>query len=218
MVSCIPEKKNLNLLKRGGDIKMEIERNIRSFGKIIGLSIITLGIYFWVYLFKTLSEMEKAFTFTSQELALRKVRVFLIVYLITSIILAIVGIGFRNCLENVCCLEISSGWKIISNIILAILSIVFWVSFVKLIEVCQIKREITPLSKEIIWILLTVIVVLPFASIIGTNTGTNIGTKVLSLLNISVSLVFLYMIVKQINRIWKGQIEKTTNNLSDEIK
>ncbi len=195
-------------------MNMELERNIRSFGKIIGLSIVTLGIYFWVYLFKTLNEMENVFTFTLQELAPRKVRVFLIIYLITSVILTIVSIVSMNGLENGCYSEITLVWKIISNSISAILSILFWVSFVKLIEDCQLKREITPLTKEIIWVLLTVTIALPFASIIGMS----IGTKVLSLLNISVSLVFLYMIVKQINRIWKGSTENTTNNLFDEMK
>ncbi|MCK4352318.1 DUF4234 domain-containing protein [candidate division WOR-3 bacterium] len=180
---------------------MELERNIRSFGKVIGLSIITLGIYFWVYLFKTLIEMESAFTFTYQEIAPKKVRVLLIVYLVITGTLAIIGfgVGLKNSLETLYYSDALSDfytWKIISNFISMLVTVAFWVPFVKLIEVCQTKRKITPLDKGIMWILLTVIVVLPFASIVGT--------KALMLLNLPVSLIFLYMIVKQVNRIWKS--------------
>ena len=175
---------------------MELERNVRSFGRVIWLSIITFGIYYFVYLFKTLNEMENAFTFASQEIAPRKVRLFLIVYLVVTIILSFIGAGLRGFLETTFTTEGFFAWEIIGTSICMSLAVAFWVPFVKLIEACQIKREITSLNKEIIWILLTVTVALPFAYIIGT--------KALALLNVPVSLVFFYLIVKQINRIWKG--------------
>lgn len=175
---------------------MELERNVRSFGRIIWLSIITFGIYYWIYLFKTLSEMENAFTFDSQEIAPRKVRVLLIMYLVipvTSAIIILSCVGFKNLATPYC---VPLAWEIVSNLVHMLLRVAFWVPFVKLIELYQTKREIIPLNKEIIWILLTVMVALPFASIIGT--------KALALLNLPISLVFFYLIVKQINRIWKG--------------
>ena len=175
---------------------MELERNVRSFGRVIWLSIITFGIYYFVYLFKTLDEMENAFTFASQELAPRKVRVFLIVYLVVTIILSGISTGLRTFLEATFTTEGFYAWEIIGTSICMSLTVAFWVSFVKLIEFCQMKREITSLNKEIIWILLTVTVALPFASIIGT--------KALIWINLPIDLVFFYLIVKQVNRIWKG--------------
>ncbi len=175
---------------------MELERNVRSFGRVVWLSIITFGIYYWIYLFKTLNEMESAFTFTSQEIVPRKVRLFLIVYLVVTIILSGIRTGLRTFLETNLTPVNFSAWQIIGTSICMSLAVAFWVPFVKLIELCQTKREINPLTKEIIWILLTVTVALPFTSIIGT--------KALIWINLPISLVFFYLIVKQVNRIWKG--------------
>ena len=196
----------------------DMAANVRSFGKVFGLSIITLGIYFLVYLFKTLAEIETAFTSMQEEvapngsersldrsyiIAPNKIRTLLIVYLVLTISLFFVGIGtgIMNLLEHPGHLEVSSGVrmeKIITTIISAFLTIMFWVPFVNLIEVCHRKREIVPINKEILWLLLTVMIVLSFASIIGSG----IVTMILAVISIPVSLVFMYLVVNQVNRIW----------------
>lgn len=188
---------------------MEFKQNIRSFGKVLGLSIVTLGIYFLVYLFKTLNEMETALTFTQEEggntLSPQKVRVLLIVYLVLTIILSFVvgiGTGIRDLLEHSGSLEVSSGVrmeKIVTTIISAFLTIMFWVLFVNLIESCHRKREIVPINKEVLWLLLTVMIVLSFASIIGSGAVT----MALMVIDIPISLVFIYLVVEQVNRIWQ---------------
>ncbi|MBI4722900.1 MAG: DUF4234 domain-containing protein [Candidatus Stahlbacteria bacterium] len=181
-----------------------LSQNVRSFGKVFGLSIVTLGIYFLVYLFKTLSEMESALTFTQEEITPNKVRVKLIIYLVVSFILVFVvgiGTGIKDLLEHPGALEVSSGVrmeKLITTIISAFLTIMFWVPLVNLIESCHKKREIIPIKKELMWILLTTTIVLSFASIIGSGAVT----IALGMINIPITLVFIYLIVNQVNRIW----------------
>jgi len=175
---------------------MELQRNVRSFWKVLGLGIVTLGIYLIVYLFKTLRAMENAFAFEPDEIQPQKVRPKLIALLVVAIILALInlGIGISLALEGYTSLPAGFYvWGVISRIIRILFYLVFWVSFVRLIELSQKKVRAIPLKKSTIWTLITIMVVTSFASI---------AFRPLGYLSIPVGLIFLYIIVREINKIW----------------
>ena len=181
---------------------------VRPFGYVLILSIVTLSIYFWVYLFKTLREMKNAFTFDAHETTPDKVRPILIAYLIVSILVVIIdeviGWPFGTFAQP----SKTTGfyvWLVISNIISMTLFIAFWSSFVRLIELCQKKRGMIPLNKSIFWTLIPVIVVTSFASIYTSSLQHLIlvlGLDLLAWLGLLLELVLFYLIVKQVNRVW----------------
>ncbi|GAG51734.1 unnamed protein product, partial [marine sediment metagenome] len=174
----------------------KVKGKVRTFWTVLGLSIVTLGIYFWVYLFKTVREMENAFTFDAQETNPDKVRPILIAYLIVTILLGLINVGIAVSAGARGYASRTTGfyiWQVFSNIISMLLFIAFWSSLVKLIEVCQKKQGMAPLNRSGFWTLIAVIVVISLASI---------GITSLAYLNLIVTLVFLYLIVKQVNRIW----------------
>ena len=178
---------------------------VRPFGYVLILSIVTLSIYFWVYLFKTLREMKNAFTFNAHETNLDKIRPILIAYLIVTILVAIIdevlGWPFYNTPKTTG----FYAWRVISTFISMTLFIAFWSSFVRLIELCQKKRGMIPLNKSIFWTLIPVIVVIYFASIYTSSLQHLIlvlGLDLLAWLGLLLELVLFYLIVKQVNRVW----------------
>lgn len=178
-----------------------VKEKVRSVGEVLGLSIVTFSIYFWVYLFKTLREMRNAFTFDAQEINPDKIRPILIVYLIVSILVAFIDEVFVWPLGARGYTSMTAGlyaWLVVSTFSSTAIFIAFWLSFVKLIEVCQKKGGVVSLNKSIFWALI-VINGLMYLVFIGT-------TSLLSLVLIVylvVSLLLLYLTVKQVNRIWE---------------
>jgi DNA-directed RNA polymerase subunit RPC12/RpoP len=181
-------------------IKLEMVKKtkgeVRPVESVIGLSIITLSIYFWVYLFKTLREMKNSFTFDAQEISPDRVKPILIVYLLVSllvaIILEVIGWPFGTFAHP----SKTTGFYavlVITNLISAALFVAFFSSFAKLIEACQKKVGMLPFNKSIFWMLIAISIVLNFASI---------GITPLIYLDLLVFVVFLYLIVMQVNRIW----------------
>ncbi len=181
--------------------------NVRPVESVIGLSIITLSIYFWVYLFKTLREMKNTFTFDAQETNPDRLRPVLIVWLVVTIVIVITGfitgvaIGYSPQLFGYAPKTMGFYiWEVISTIISTALFIAFWSSFVKLIEVCQKKGRMVPLNRTPFWTLIAISAVSDFAAAIGvTSRAYLILVIVVSLV---VSLVLLYLTVEQVNRIW----------------
>ncbi|HEX9916752.1 MAG TPA: hypothetical protein VGB16_03360, partial [candidate division Zixibacteria bacterium] len=169
---------------------------------VLILSIITLSIYFWVYLFKTLREMKRAFTFEASETNPDKVRRLLIAYLIVFMVVEIVneaiGWPFGTFVQP----SKTTGfyvWLVIGNIIEAVFFVMFFSSFLKLIELCQKQGGMAPLNKSALWALIGIDIGISFAAI-GITSLTYLVPVIL--VDLVVSLIFLYLIVKQVNRIW----------------
>ncbi len=176
--------------------------NVRPVESVIGLSIITLSVYLWVYLFKTLREMKNSFTFDSQEISPDKVRPILIVYLVVSVLLGFIDTRLGWPWVDQGYTSKTTGlyvWQTISNAASMIFFVAFWLSFVKLIETCQKKGGMVPLNKSIFWMLIAISVVISFVYIGITSLAYLV---LVVLFELAVDLVFLYLIVKQVNRIW----------------
>jgi hypothetical protein len=185
------------------DAVTKVKDKVRPIWDVLLLSIITLSIYFWVYLFKTLREMKNTFTFEAQEINPDKVRPILITYLIVTIIWVI----------SVIAISVSLGFlvyifktyefyvlEMIGTVISTALFVAFFLSFVKLIEVCQKKGGMVPLNKSIFWTVIAISAVISFVYI-GIPSLSN--PVPLVLVDVVVNLVLIYLIVKQVNRIWE---------------
>lgn len=187
-----------DIIPAGTKPKMVEKTNgkVRPFETVLGLSIITLSIYLWVYFFKTLREMKNAFTFHAQETNPDKVRPILIAYLTVTILVALIQEAIGWPFGTFAHPSKTTGFYavlVITNLIDAALFVAFFSSFVKLIEVCQKKGGMVPLNKSIFWTLIAISIVISFASI---------GITPLIYLDLLVFVVFLYLIVMQVNRIW----------------
>lgn len=176
---------------------------VRSFWKVLVLSIVTLSIYYWVYLFKTLWEMKKAFTFDAGETNPDKVRHILIAYLIvriyTEVVFVVTGMGTRILAQMPLTIEQYVFLMIIKAIQVAFF-VAFFSSFVNLIELCQKKKGIIPLDQFIFWVYIAISVVLSFAFF---RVMSKTYFDLLAIAGMIVSYILLYLIVKQVNRIWQ---------------
>jgi len=175
---------------------LRVRGKVRSFWKVLCLSIVTIGIYFWVYLFITILEMDYSFSFDTHETNPRKVRSILIACLVILILLIILTLPIFLSYWHQDHARRLVGFRVLMvmcNIISGALFVVASSSFVKLIEVCQEKGEIVPLNKYSFWTLIVIVVVIPFVSI---------GIPPLGYLSLIVQLLLLYLTVKQVNRIW----------------
>ena len=191
----------------------KVQGKVRSAESVIGLSIITLSIYFWVYLFKTLGEIKNTFTFDAQETNPDRLRPILIVWLVVTIVIVITSfvsglitgiageaIGYppklfgyaRGTIE----FYVFEG---IFTIVSTALFVAFWYSFVKLIETCQKKGGMVSLNRTTFWILIAINAVVDFAAI-GVTSGAYL--ILIALFGLLVFLVLLYLTVEQVNRLW----------------
>jgi|GEM_PF-1876292 len=180
----------------------KVHGKVRPVESVIGLSIITLSIYFWVYLFKTLREMKNTFRFDAEKINPHKVKAILIAYLVVSLLVAIIDevIGWPWRAQGYT--SVSTGlyaWLVISTVASVILFVVFSSSFVRLIEVCQRKGLMVPLNRSSFWILIAINAVWYFV-FIGAATYTY--PMLIALIGLVAFMVFLYLIVNQVNRIW----------------
>jgi hypothetical protein len=87
----------------------------------------------------------------------------------------------------------------IGTVISTALFVAFFLSFVKLIEVCQKKGGMVPLNKSIFWTVIAISAVISFVYIGIPSLSHPVP---LVLVDVVVSLVLIYLIVKQVNRIW----------------
>lgn len=171
---------------------------VRPLWKVLGLTVITLGIYLWVYLFRTVRELQRAFNFDAQEKTPETVRSALIAYLLITIIGGLVRVGFavsmglRGSVYNP---NDSHTWLVFSTIIGVIVYAWFWSLFVSLVAKCQVKRGIQALNKSTFWVLILIIVVLSFATI---------GIVSLAYIGMAMSFVLFFWTVYQVNRIWRA--------------
>lgn len=193
------DQKTKNIIPTGAKPEMTEKTmgKIRPFGSVLILSIITLSIYFWVYLFKTLQEMKNAFTFHTHETNPDRVRPILIASLIVFILYVIISEAIGYPFADFAHPSKTTGFYavlVIINVIDTVVSIAFLLFFVKLIELCQKKRRVVPSNKSFFWIVYTTGIVISFASI---------GITSLIHLNLVVYVVFLYLLTKEVNRIWE---------------
>jgi len=188
-----------------------IKGKVRPFWKVLLLTIITFGIYLWVYPFKTVREMENEFSFEAQEIKPGKVRSILIAYLLVILSLGILSVVVFASLKLQNYSSPTSGfyaWALITQIIDTILFVAFFLSFIKLIEACQKKRGIAPLSKSMFWILIAIEIVFSFAFVGRTAIASPV---LLGIVAGVVELILLYLTVKEVNRIWEGSRKVKTS-------
>jgi len=183
------------------DLAPKVKGKIRSFWKIFGLGVITVGIYPIIYLFKTLNEFKNAYTFQANETNPDKVKSKLIVYVIIFTIIFIINLGLMTSSKATSRAEISNYilakfyiWLLLGQIISVLLYIVFFSSYINLIWLCQKKRGITTLNKTGYFVIIGIIAALSFGYFFS---------RLLFYLNAVVGIILLYLIVQKVNEIWK---------------
>lgn len=190
------------------------KRYVRSFGKILWLTFITLGIYWWVYLFKTLTHLEEKLSFNVDEIGPKNLRPFFRNLVISYYIVPIVclfmlspqimkelqysaAISENPCLKWLVEFPFPSigARMIINTMIFAVtaIGITICVFFVNLISLSQKKAGMVPFEKAPVWALLAVNAVL---GVIQEASGAVLMASLTS------SFIVWYIVVKQINRIW----------------
>ena len=154
-------------------------------------------VYIWVYLFKTINELQNAFVFNTGEENPEKTKSRLINLLIISITLDIITIiiAILAVLQVLApSVHAKNIWMVVSIIIELTFFIKFWSSFVKLISVSQLKAGIIPLNTT--FFLLEVLTLIMFSLAIFFYVF-----KVYPFF-IVYSILLLFT-VNEVNRIWK---------------
>lgn len=179
----------------------ELRKDIQSFWPILLKSLVTLGIYWWVYLFRTIRRIESACSFDDKEIKPSEVRNLLIGYLIVAILLVIINIGSSL-------LPSSAGQFIfaymacsfIADIVYLGFTIAFWDTFLSMIKACQKKRAGLSLDKRPFWVLVLLMTAgysspyYPTMLAIERSAGICLGGLIF--------LFLMYYLVTQINKIW----------------
>ena len=161
---------------------------VRSFGAFLGLSIITLGIYYFYWLYINLQEIKDAFTSHKNRSDIATVQKLFIVYLITSLVVMYVTVSLGASQPDKIH-PISILFLLIGTVVGA----VFFYFYTVAIALAQSKFQLTHFTVSDIY---------PYY-IIGIITAF-IGNFIplLGLLGAILMFVYIYKIQQQINRIW----------------
>jgi hypothetical protein len=187
----------------------KIGQNAQSFWLIILKIIITLGVYFWVYLFKTLDKIVENFTFKDDEIKPVETKAVLWIFLWAWIFSGIVT--FINELPLPIILSIFFERLYFPSSIFCLgLMIVFWDMFIRVIKNCQIKKGSIVLNKSIFWIFILSLIIM-YLFYLGSFRYV---PSSLIIAVVIIYLVFFYYLVRQINKIWTATESKVLTPLS----
>lgn len=162
--------------------------NVRKFGTVLGLSIITLGIYILYWLYVNLKEMREAFTFGKEETTIITTQKLFPAYIVVSIIVAIGT--FSLTLANRGRLGPAA---ILLSVVGGVVAAVFYYHFTASVALGQKKAQVTAFEISSLYSFYIIGLVSFF-----------IGNFVpfMSLLGIVFVFVYMYRTQQQINRIW----------------
>jgi magnesium-transporting ATPase (P-type) len=188
---------------------------VRPVWKVLIFMIISLTIYYWIYLFKTIREIQDNFKFGASDRNPKKVRSILACYLMVTIVLFIANIVVSPSMDFQYPVKrtiTSLIWPVFSTIISITMFMAFWFSFVDLVYSCQSKMKITPLNKSHYWVLISayaillLIVCLTTAGIGIHDVLTSLVFAIiapLSFLSLLVIIILFCLIVDQVNKLWQ---------------
>lgn len=170
-----------------------VKGRVRSFGAFLGLSIITLGIYFLYWLYINLREIQESFTFDENETTIETTQKLFVVYIIITVIVTIASVS----------LTISNRGEIHPvSIFLSLISgafaAIYFYYFTNSVILGQTKAQLSPFELSSIYFYYIIGIIIVF-----------IGNFIpfLGLLGVVFILIYIYSMQKQINRIWTGDID-----------
>jgi len=185
----------------------ELAKNAKSFISIYLKSVVTLGIYWWVYLFRTIYKIKGVFVFDDKEIKPNEVKTFLIAYLVVYIVSGLINISYALplTLERHVAVMFVHFYFII-NILYLGFTVAFWDVFVGMLRTCQ-KRTGLGGNKLPFWILIFLMVV----SHPSHSEEIGVETSALVLLNGIIFTFLMYYLVRQINKIWTNDVRATSD-------
>jgi len=160
----------------------------RSFAALVGLCLITLGIYILYWLYINLHELREAFSFDRNETAVDTAQKWFTVYFITTlvVILATFSFAFSNPVEL-------HPLSLVFSTIGGIVGGIFFYHYTAAVALGQSKARLSAFEISRIYQYYLIGLVVVFV-------GNFI--PVLSFIGAILMFVYFYLIQKQINRIW----------------
>lgn len=169
---------------------------IRSFGSVVGLSIITFGIYIFYWLYINLKEIEESFTFDENETTIKTAKnlfVFFIIFTVLNIIISLSTANPRSSELN--------PIAILFSLISVGIALTFFYYFTATVALRQAKARLINFDISSIYGFYVFGITLTLIS--GFIVGGDIAIGViLSLIGLILIIVYYYKILKQINKIW----------------
>ena len=171
---------------------MKNKGKIRNFKTIIGLYIVTLGLYlfYWPYIIK--EELKPFIENSLTKQLLRKVDRLYFAYLLSSLIVIMI---VAYCIRY--SIDINSSFMVIVVLIIcALTKITFFFNFTKVVYFCQLNRELEPFNVHLIFIYYVIGQTIPYVHLFNI-LPTGIG-----FVGFIFILIYIYKIQQQINRVW----------------
>ncbi len=169
---------------------------IRSLGSVVGLSIITFGIYIFYWLYINLKEIEESFTFDENETTIKTAKnlfVFFIIFTVLNIIISFSTANPRSSELN--------PIAILFSLISVGIGLSFFYYFTASVALGQAKARLTNFDISSIYGFYVFGIILTLIS--GFIAGGNIAIgAILSLIGLILIIVYYYKILKEINKIW----------------
>jgi len=173
---------------------------IRGFGALIGLSIVTLGIYLLYWLYINLKEINESFVFEEKETVLKTAKHLFIFYVIFSVLSTIISLALTD----------GPSFKlnpivIFFSLISAGIGLAFFYYFTSSVALAQTKAQIEPFDiPDIYGSYFGGIVPSFFSGIVATISFAFGG--ILGLIGIAVIIIFFYKLLEEINQIWSDGV------------
>jgi hypothetical protein len=164
--------------------------NVRSFRKLLGLGIITLGFYILYWLHINLKEFKEAFPSPEQETIIDTTQKLLAVYIVVTIVISIITIALVISTPNPD--EIPSV-AILLSLIGGSLGAIFFYNYTASVVFAQQQAQLSGFAVSIIYSYYLVGLIVAF---IGNFI------PILSLAGTVSIFVYFYKIQKEINKIW----------------
>lgn len=164
---------------------------VRGPWKVLGLALITFGVYYFYWLYVNVKEIRRAFLADEEGSVADSAMSFFYALITASIITFVVTIVVFAL--NRSAISHHPPLIIFVSLVCEGLSCVFFYYFTKTIVEGQKRANLTPLHFQAMFGLILVAMVLSFLSNF---------ISVMSFIGAVVSMVYIYMIQKEINRIW----------------
>lgn len=177
--------------------------NVRSFGKLLGLGIITLGLYILYWLHINLKEFKEAFPSAEQETIIDTTQKLLVVYIVVALVISIFTVAMVISTPDP---EEIPSLAILLSLFGGSLGAIFFYNYTASVAFAQKHAQLSAFAVPIIYLYYLVGLILAF---IGNFIPA------LSLAGPILIFVYFYKIQQEINKIWTlGNFEKIENTIA----
>jgi hypothetical protein len=188
----------------------ELAKNAKSFWSILLKSVVTLGIYWWVYLFKTIYKIKGTFAFNDKEIKPNEVRNFLIAYLVVTVVSGLINIGLElQSTPFIPVIPLILRYYFIADVFYLGFTVAFWDTFLCMLEICYKKRRVVIINRRPFWVLVSLMTA--SYSLRYYDVIIGIEGSAFILLGGVIFLFLMYYIVKKTNRVWTSSELSTSD-------